>query len=810
MSLIKVSSWNVKGAVSPDRFHALCVNLRTLQDTIVCLQETQINKHENLIESHVIFGTPLASIAIPKALKEPTCNILNERTVIFSHPHSLIICIYAPASSCSSDERKDFWRLLPDTIAPYLTNKPVILAGDLNMDIHKKNDAADALAAMNLTNSVRHTHQYHTFKGAGCFPQSCIDFVTHTHNLQLIQSRVREATHFASYYDHKMVHATLSYQKKRYRPLRTTPFHYPDSEQGSLLNQLIDSTNPPTTPNETKPPLAYHPTIPTSTETKMFKDLMKTLNKDNNAAFIPHTHLQASEHLLKLKQADANKAYQPLCAYINELCAEGTSRGLFQALHHITNKRKICRHLTTDDEKLAIQLHFTNLLAPTTFINGTLDENVLPPVPNYAIRRPQTEVLTIFTDGSVFQNEHCGAAAFFPETNTAYSIAMKGASINTMETAAIVLSLQLTPNDIHIFSDSLACVHNLKNISAIARSNFENLPCSPFWRFIYKETLERTIQISHVRAHNNNYPNEVADRIAKSAALFAQLSPQMKYAIPEDESWILLPEQQALLFIHSCGTPQRFPPLPTNRTTTKDLPRDDTPTTTEIDLALQDLPKHKQPGPDGITNETLVLEENREVIYQLITSIWTTNITEPQIAHNTMICLAKAGHPKMTPPNVRGITLANTITKLLMRIIMRRNPNPQILPQQLGFQRARSCIQAICIVKNVINHISESGKEGVITFIDIKKAFDSTPRMILENLLTHYGFSPTAIQHHPQPLPAGTTANTISRQIQRYPLPSDHRDKTRVCNITYHIRDNPRPRTEKLPATPLPHHHIRN
>lgn len=80
---------------------------------------------------------------------------------------------------------------------------------------------------------------------------------------------------------------------------------------------------------------------------------------------------------------------------------------------------------------------------------------------------------------------------------------------------------------------------------------------------------------------------------------------------------------------------------------------------------------------------------------------------------------------KNNPENYRGITLLNTISKLLTKIVaLKIEPILKISEEQQGFRKNRSTTDAIYIVQQVVEKAIEYKKTAYLCFIDLTKAFD--------------------------------------------------------------------------------------
>ena len=95
-----------------------------------------------------------------------------------------------------------------------------------------------------------------------------------------------------------------------------------------------------------------------------------------------------------------------------------------------------------------------------------------------------------------------------------------------------------------------------------------------------------------------------------------------------------------------------------------------------------------------------------------------------------IIPVFKKGDKKVCD-NYRGITLISQIAKVLERILerrMRRKVEEELQEEQYGFRSGRSTVDPIFSMRQLMEKNWEYGKDLVMTFIDLEKAYDSVPR----------------------------------------------------------------------------------
>ena len=92
--------------------------------------------------------------------------------------------------------------------------------------------------------------------------------------------------------------------------------------------------------------------------------------------------------------------------------------------------------------------------------------------------------------------------------------------------------------------------------------------------------------------------------------------------------------------------------------------------------------------------------------------------------------------------NYRGITIISHVVKVMERILEKRiraKVESQIEEEQFGFRGGRSTVEPIFILRQNMEKSWEYGKDMVMTFIDLEKAYDSIPRTKVWESLTNKG-----------------------------------------------------------------------
>ena len=164
---------------------------------------------------------------------------------------------------------------------------------------------------------------------------------------------------------------------------------------------------------------------------------------------------------------------------------------------------------------------------------------------------------------------------------------------------------------------------------------------------------------------------------------------------------------------------------------------DDPFSQTEIKKAINNLSSNKACGADNIINEYFksaadLLSEPLQILFN---KILQTGIFPSQWATGLIVPIYKKGDTEDTN-NYRGITLISCFAKLFTSVINNRlknweQENEISTDAQFGFKSNHSTIDAIFILKYLIDRNLNSKKKLYCAFIDLKKAFDSVSRTSL-------------------------------------------------------------------------------
>ena len=181
-----------------------------------------------------------------------------------------------------------------------------------------------------------------------------------------------------------------------------------------------------------------------------------------------------------------------------------------------------------------------------------------------------------------------------------------------------------------------------------------------------------------------------------------------------------------------------------------DLQRD------EIVQAIKSMKRWKAPGDDGITSELLKVslcddgEALLDAIHILIRKMWDEGRIPLIWRNSTIINLFKSGDAS-DPANYRGISLINTMIKLLCLIVNKRivkylEANGFFCREQAGFRQREECVAQTFALLECLKRQRALGRTTHVAYVDFKKAYDTVPHNILFEKLEHAGLGAKTIR----------------------------------------------------------------
>jgi len=161
----------------------------------------------------------------------------------------------------------------------------------------------------------------------------------------------------------------------------------------------------------------------------------------------------------------------------------------------------------------------------------------------------------------------------------------------------------------------------------------------------------------------------------------------------------------------------------------------------EVKLALKRLKNKKAAGPDKIPNEIWKYLKGKalENLMSLFQHVYEEGEIPLSWTKSTVTPIYKKGE-RDDPVNYRPISLLNTVLKIFTMILTSRfnewlAKHNKISKFQAGFQKGRSTLDHIFVLKAAIHKQVRMKKQLYACFVDLKQAFDTPNHNLLWNCL---------------------------------------------------------------------------
>ena len=155
----------------------------------------------------------------------------------------------------------------------------------------------------------------------------------------------------------------------------------------------------------------------------------------------------------------------------------------------------------------------------------------------------------------------------------------------------------------------------------------------------------------------------------------------------------------------------------------------------EVQNALNHMKTGKTPGTDNITTEMInALEEyGIDQVTRLLNAIYDTGDIPPELCNSIFIAIPKKSGALECDQH-RTISIMSHITKILLRIIMqrvRKKIQPEIGEEQCGFVEGKGTVNAVYILRTVIERSIEVNKDlHIFALLTTQRLIDKVKRHV--------------------------------------------------------------------------------
>ena len=171
----------------------------------------------------------------------------------------------------------------------------------------------------------------------------------------------------------------------------------------------------------------------------------------------------------------------------------------------------------------------------------------------------------------------------------------------------------------------------------------------------------------------------------------------------------------------------------------------DPPSEEELIEAVIKLENGKAGGESGILPEMVKAacceEEFVQMLLDLVKDVWQEGKVPDDWRDAVLVPIPKRGDLCQCD-NWRGIALLDIVGKLVARVLQERLQKiaEEELPEsQCGFRKGRGCTDMIFTVRQLVEKSWEHNEKLFISFVDLKKAYDSVPREAMWKVLGKLG-----------------------------------------------------------------------
>lgn len=154
----------------------------------------------------------------------------------------------------------------------------------------------------------------------------------------------------------------------------------------------------------------------------------------------------------------------------------------------------------------------------------------------------------------------------------------------------------------------------------------------------------------------------------------------------------------------------------------------------EVKEALKRMKTGKALGPDNIPIEVWKCLGDITIVWltKLFNSIFRSNKMPDEWRRSILVPIFKNKGDIQNCTNYRGIKLMSHTMKLWERVIERRlRMTTTVSKNQFGFMPGRSTMEAIFLIRQLMERHREQKKDVHMIFIDLEKAYDKIPRNVM-------------------------------------------------------------------------------
>ena len=176
------------------------------------------------------------------------------------------------------------------------------------------------------------------------------------------------------------------------------------------------------------------------------------------------------------------------------------------------------------------------------------------------------------------------------------------------------------------------------------------------------------------------------------------------------------------------------------------------PTEEEVVKAIGAMKNGKAGGHSGILPEMIKAASSddlfRNTLVTLVRQVWREETTPTDWRDALLVPIQKKGDLSRCD-NWRGISLLDVVGKVAARVLQGRRQllAEDLLPEsQCGFRKERSCTDMIFLIRQLLEKSWGHRAKVFVTFVDLRKAYDSIPRRALWIALGKLGL-PESIIH---------------------------------------------------------------